>query len=79
MPAAKIAITIDKVLLERLDRMVEEDRFESRSRAVQDALRDKLDALDIDRFEEELAKLDPQAEREMAEDGTGDLESWPDY
>src|SRR5437763_359692 len=49
MPSAKIAITNERDLLSRLDRLVKEQRLPSRSRAVQEALRDKLDRLDRSR------------------------------
>lgn len=40
MRNAKIAIIIDRELLSRLDRLVKERRFHTRSRAIQEALRD---------------------------------------
>jgi metal-responsive CopG/Arc/MetJ family transcriptional regulator len=53
----KIAITIDRELLTRLDRLVEVERFPSRSRAVQEALRDKLDRFDGVRFAASVRSL----------------------
>ena len=80
MPAAKIAVTIDQELLTRLDRMVKERRFANRSRAVQEALRDKLDRLDRSRLARECAKLDPGMEQQLAEEGlTEDIQQWPEY
>ena len=80
MPAAKIAITLDQDLLSRLDRLVKERRFPNRSRALQEALRDKLDRLERGRLARECAKLDPVFEQHMAEEGlSGDLEQWPAY
>jgi metal-responsive CopG/Arc/MetJ family transcriptional regulator len=76
----KIAVTIDKELLARLDRLVEEDRFPSRSRAVQEAIRDKLERLDRSRLARECAKLDPQFEQSVAEEGfAADIQEWPEY
>ncbi len=37
MAAAKVAITIEKELLERIDRLVEQRKFPNRSRAIQEA------------------------------------------
>jgi Arc/MetJ-type ribon-helix-helix transcriptional regulator len=69
MRTAKIAVTIDKDLLARLDRFVEENRFPNRSRAVQEAIRDQLDRLDRGRLARECAKLDPRFEQALAEEG----------
>jgi metal-responsive CopG/Arc/MetJ family transcriptional regulator len=80
MRSAKIAVTIDQNLLTRLDRLVKERRFPNRSRAVQEALRDKLERLDRSRLARECAKLDPAFEQRLAEEGLSeDLEQWPAY
>ena len=80
MPTAKIAITIDKDLLARLDRLVDERRFPSRSRAVQEAVREKLARVDRKRLARECAKLDPKFEQHMAEEGLAeDSSEWPEY
>ena len=80
MSSAKIAITIDQTLLERLDRLVQSRQFPSRSRALQEALRDKLDGLERGRLARECAKLDKAEERELAEEGMAiELEQWPEY
>jgi metal-responsive CopG/Arc/MetJ family transcriptional regulator len=80
MNRAKIAVTIDQDLLARLDRLVKERRFPNRSRAVQEALRDKLERLERSRLARECAKLDPAFEQQLAEEGLAeDLEQWPAY
>jgi metal-responsive CopG/Arc/MetJ family transcriptional regulator len=80
MRTAKIAITIDQTLLAKLDRLVAEKRFPSRSRVLQEALKDKLDRLDRSRLARECAKLDPTFERALAEEGLPeDLTRWPEY
>jgi metal-responsive CopG/Arc/MetJ family transcriptional regulator len=80
MAAGKIAITIDEDLLKRIDRLVEQRKFPSRSRAFQDAVRDKLERLDRSRLARECAKLDKAFERKMAEEGLAeDLEEWPEF
>ena len=50
MPAAKIAVTLDQKLLLELDRLVKERRFPNRSRAVQEALREKLQRMEQGRL-----------------------------
>jgi metal-responsive CopG/Arc/MetJ family transcriptional regulator len=80
MGTCKIAVSIEQDLLVRLDRLVKADRFPSRSRAIQEAIRDKLDRLDRSRLARECAKLDPQAEQSLAEEGfSADLQEWPEY
>jgi Arc/MetJ-type ribon-helix-helix transcriptional regulator len=80
MPTAKIAITLDEQLLKQLDRLVAERHFASRSRAVQEAVREKLARMDGGRFERECEKLDPRFERAFAEQGMGfEAETWPEY
>jgi Arc/MetJ-type ribon-helix-helix transcriptional regulator len=80
MGAAKVAITIEQDLLERIDRLVEQRMFPNRSRAIQEAVRDKLERLGRGRLARECAKLDRAVERKMADEGlAGDLEEWPEF
>ena len=80
MRAVKIAVTIDADLLARLDQLVGAKQFPSRSRAVQDAIRDKLQRLQRGRLARECAKLDPRFEQALAEEGIKeDYEQWPEY
>jgi len=80
MSAAKVAVTIDRRLLARVDRLVEEAIYPSRSRAIQEALKEKLERLDRTRLARECSKLDPKSEQRLAEEGLGqDLEEWPEY
>jgi metal-responsive CopG/Arc/MetJ family transcriptional regulator len=62
-------VTIDQELLTQLDRLVKERRFPNRSRAVQEALRDKLERLDRSRLARECAKLEPLLEQQLADEG----------
>lgn len=80
MPKTKIAITLDQSLLSALDKLVKEARFPNRSQAIEQALGEKLERLDRKRLAVECAKLDPKAERRMAEEGmAGDAREWPEY
>ncbi len=80
MRTVKIAVTIDRDLLVRLDRLVAENQFPNRSRAVQEAVRDKLRRLQRSRLARESAKLDPKFEQALAEEGlTEDCAPWPEY
>ena len=75
---AKVAISLDNELLERIDRLVAERKFSSRSRVIQHAIKAQIDRLDRQRLAGESAKLDRSYEQQLAEQGVSDdLESWP--
>jgi metal-responsive CopG/Arc/MetJ family transcriptional regulator len=80
MAASKIAITIDDNLLKQLDLMVKSRLFPNRSKAIQEAVADKLKRLERNRLAEECAKLDPEYEQNMAEEGFSmEIDEWPTY
>jgi metal-responsive CopG/Arc/MetJ family transcriptional regulator len=80
MSTAKVAITIERRLLGRIDALVKKRAFPSRSRAIQEAVSEKLSRLDRSRLARECAKLEPRAERAMAHEGlAADLAEWPEY
>lgn len=80
MASAKIAISLSKSTVERLDRLVEKGLYPSRSRAIQEAVDERLARLSRDRLARECAKLDPEYEAELAEEGLiAGNEPWPEY
>ena len=80
MATVKVAITIDDDLLKRVDSLVGRHVFANRSKAIADAVREKLDHFDRTRLARECAKLDPKAEQSLADEGLArDLEEWPEY
>lgn len=80
MGSAKIAVSLDRGTLERLDRLVAAGLYPSRSRAIQEALEDRLARLGRDRLARECAKLDRDEEIEVAEQGfEAEVEQWPEY
>ncbi|WP_310424900.1 ribbon-helix-helix domain-containing protein [Chamaesiphon sp. VAR_48_metabat_135_sub] len=80
MATNKVAITIDSDLLSKVDLLVSQRVFPNRSKAIQEALTDKLSLLRQTRLASECAKLDPQIEQQLAEEGIeGDLAQWPTY
>ena len=80
MASAKIAITLDEETLKRLDRLVRNRSFPSRSRAIQTAVQEKLDRMEQGRLARECAKLEPSHEQALAEQGlTAELSAWPEY
>lgn len=80
MPKAKVAVTIDTQILNRVDRLVRDARFPNRSAAVESALAEKLERMDRTRLVRECAKLDKSEERALADEGLAvDLAEWPEY
>jgi len=80
MATAKIAITIDQNLLHRLDFLVKAQRFTNRSRAIQEAVAEKLARIEKSRLAQECAKLDPKLEQGMANEGfVAEMDEWPEY
>jgi metal-responsive CopG/Arc/MetJ family transcriptional regulator len=80
MSTAKIAITIEESLLQRVDRLVKSKVFPNRSKAFQQAVEDKIARLDRGRLARECANLDPNHEKLLAEEGlSGEIDEWPKY
>ena len=80
MTTTKVAITIDSDLLTELDRLVAQHVFPNRSRAIQEALADKLARMRHRRLARECAKLNVAEEQSMAEEGLEqDIYQWPEY
>lgn len=78
MSKAKIAITLDGKIVDRIDRLVQKKAFTNRSQAIEEALQEKLARLDKSRLARETAKLDPEYERALAEEGIEqDSSEWP--
>ena len=80
MSKAKIAITINEPILARIDRLVAEQVFSSRSQAIEAAVEEKIERLEHGRLARECAKLDPAFEKALAEEGLSqELDGWPAY
>lgn len=80
MASVKIAISLKKETLDRLDAVVASARFASRSRAVEEAIESLLRELDDREYEQAVALLDPEEERALAEEGMAlDAAAWPSY
>ena len=80
MGKAKIAVTLDERIVGRLDRLVKQHTFPNRSQAIEAALQEKLERLDKTRLAREAAKLDPQEEQTLSEEGLEqDSAEWPEY
>jgi len=80
MTSTKIAITMEERTLYRLDRLVKARIFPNRSKAIQEAVTEKLEKLERNRLAIECAKLSPVIERALAEEGMDEeLKQWPEY
>jgi metal-responsive CopG/Arc/MetJ family transcriptional regulator len=80
MKSSKVAISIEKQTLDELDELVKNRVFPSRSRAIQEAVQEKLSRMKRTRLAEECAKLDPKDEQAQAEEGISEeLRQWPAY
>jgi metal-responsive CopG/Arc/MetJ family transcriptional regulator len=80
MAKTKVAVSLDAKLVDRLNTLVSQARFPSRSQAIEVALEEKLERLSRVRLARECAKLDPREERGLAEEGMREeLASWPEY
>jgi metal-responsive CopG/Arc/MetJ family transcriptional regulator len=80
MPKMKVAVTLDAALLARIDDLVARRQFPNRSQAIEAALAEKLDRLNHSRLARECARLDPEEEKALAEQGlAADFAAWPEY
>jgi metal-responsive CopG/Arc/MetJ family transcriptional regulator len=80
MSRSKVAITVNQNTLDRVDQLVSQHIFPSRSRAFDEALEQKLKRLDKSRLARECVKLDPGFERSLAEEGlSGEIDECPEY
>ncbi|SPE34969.1 conserved hypothetical protein [Candidatus Sulfopaludibacter sp. SbA3] len=73
----KVAATLDRKAVADLDRWVKEGKYPNRSRALQSAVNLLSEREKKTRLVRELAKLDPNEEKRLAEEGLGDI--WPEY
>jgi metal-responsive CopG/Arc/MetJ family transcriptional regulator len=80
MTKAKIAITIDKKIVGRLDHLVHQKAFSNRSQAIEQALQEKIDRIDKTRLAREVSRLNQTEEKALSEEGIDkDISEWPKY
>lgn len=80
MSKTKVAVTIEQPILKRIDRLVAARVFPNRSRAIEEAIEEKLERLEHGRLARECAKLDPAFEKALAEEGLSEeTAEWPRY
>jgi len=80
MNVDKVTISIDSGLLKKIDRLVKAKVFPSRSRAIQEAVSEKVERMDQNRLARECAKLDIKEEQAMADLGlASEVAEWQPY
>ncbi len=80
MSTSKVAISIEKNILHQLDRLVSSHVFPNRSKAIQEAVKEKISRINHSRLARECSKLDPVFERALAEEGlSAEVNQWPEY
>jgi len=80
LPKQKVAVTLERRLLEELDELVAAHQYPSRSQAIEAALADALGRRARTRLARESALLDPAEERALADEGLGaEGVEWPPY
>lgn len=80
MSVAKITISLEQQLLEKIDQMVEDKIFGNRSQVIQSAVKDKINRLEHTRLARECTKLNIGLEQTLADEGlTMELDQWPEY
>ncbi len=80
MAKAKLAVTLDENIVDKLDRLVKRRVFPNRSRMIEQAVMEKLERLEKNRLADQCALLDPTFEKALAEEGMSEeLDKWPAY
>jgi Arc/MetJ-type ribon-helix-helix transcriptional regulator len=80
MASVKVAITLEQETLRQVDSLVARGMFPNRSRAIQIALHEKIERVQGSRLAAECAKLDPDFEQALAEEGlSADAAAWPEF
>jgi Arc/MetJ-type ribon-helix-helix transcriptional regulator len=79
MSTVKVAISVDERFLQEVDRLVRNRVYPNRSKAIQDAIADKLARLKKTRLLRECRKLSPGEEQATSEEWLASEEAWPEF
>lgn len=79
MGRAKIAITVDEQALAEVDRLVRQGVYPNRSKAIEEALHERIAKLHRSRLATECAKLDIAEEQALADEVYAGESEWPEY
>jgi Arc/MetJ-type ribon-helix-helix transcriptional regulator len=69
MSTTKVTIPLEKNLLSQIDETVSKQVYPNRSKAIQEAAREKLARINRSRLAVQCAKLDPEFEPALADEG----------
>ena len=77
---SKIATTVSPLVLNRLDALVQNEHYASRSKAIEQVVEVQLQRLERTRLSDECALLDADKEQAMADIGLAlDAAAWPAF
>ena len=79
MSVAKIAISLDKALLKKLDVFISQEDISSRSLIISQAIEAILNARSREAFKRECDKLDSKEEQTMAEEKFNGEVEWEKF
>lgn len=79
MAAKKFAVSIDEVLVKKLDKAVKSGVVKNRSNALKVALSEYLLKLETESLKRECLKLNSKDERTTANEFSESTDSWPQY
>lgn len=80
MRTAKVTVSIEQSLLNRVDRLVKSRVFPNRSHVVQEAIKEKIARIDRTRLARECAKLEPAEEQSLADEGlAAEAAQWAEF
>ncbi len=80
MSVAKITISVEQQLVEKIDQLVKDRAFGNRSQAIQSAIKEKINRIEHSRLARECSKLNIPFEQELADEGLStELDEWPEY
>ncbi|NCT57573.1 MAG: CopG family transcriptional regulator [Legionella sp.] len=80
MHVDKIAISMDHELLKKLDQLVLNKEFKTRSQAIQVAVRKIVDLSEHESLAKACSQLDVVFEQQLAdEDLDEDVDAWPEF
>ncbi len=76
----KWLLHLNNLILDKLDELISRHLYPNRSRAIADAILEKRQRLEESHLAQECAKLNPDEEKALAEEGISEeFAKWPTY
>ena len=80
MNTVRLAVSLEKNILDQIDTLVKNKQYPSRSQLVRSALKEKISKLNKNRLVKECDKLDDKFEVKLSEESFFvENEEWPEY